>query len=213
MAGLTKLYFSWSAYFKNPWQVLVLPKAFAEVYVDDQIKILSARIETEKVMMILEADASHSPSWITGRLKGRLNHFLKKRHPEFPGFDRSFLFQSLAQNTREIVSKYVQNQVDTSDLVDPLYRERMKELRFHEEGLSRASTTHRGRYDLVVHVVLVIANRHRIFSQEARKVFDALVEGCEVLGCKPFDISMMPDHAHLMLGWPTELSADELLEG
>ena len=95
MAGLTKLYFGWSAYLNAPWQTLVLPKVFAEVYVDDHIKLLSARIEPEKVMMILEAESDHSPQWITGRLNGRLNHFLKKKHPDFPGFDRSFFFQSL----------------------------------------------------------------------------------------------------------------------
>jgi REP element-mobilizing transposase RayT len=87
----------------------------------------------------------------------------------------------------------------------------MNELRFHEEGKSKASTSHRGRYDLVVHVVLIIANRHRIFSQEARKVFDALCGACDEMGCRAFDISMMPDHAHLMIGWPSDRSASELI--
>lgn len=164
-------------------------------------------------MLVLEAPGDKAPQWITGRLKGRLSHFLRKEYPGFPGFDRSFLFQTLAQNTREIVSEYIQSQVDRSDLVDPLYRKRMNELRFHEEGKSKTSTSHRGRYDLVVHVVVVIANRHRIFSGEAHKVFDALPGGAQALGCKIFDASIMPDHAHLMLGWPSELSAEELIGG
>lgn len=89
----------------------------------------------------------------------------------------------------------------------------MNELRFHDEAESQISTSHRGRYDLVVHVVLIIANRHRIFSAEVRTVFDSLVGAAEQLGCRPFDISMMPDHALLMLGWPSDISASELLEG
>ncbi|MDF3131054.1 transposase [Kiritimatiellaeota bacterium B1221] len=213
MSGLSKLYFGWSAYFKTPWANASLPESIKSFYQVDGITLFSGCVKQEKAMLILEAQATHAPSWITGRLKGRLNHHFKRVYPEFPGFDRSFLLQSLGQNDRGIVSAYVQNQVDSSDLVDPLYRKRMNELRFHEEGAGKRSTSHRGRYDLVVHVVLVIANRHRIFSQEAKKVFEALVEGCGALGAKPYDISMMPDHAHLMVGWPATLSAEELLEG
>lgn len=102
------------------WKNPQLPTSVKALYEVDGLKLCSGFINEEKVMMILEADADHAPQWITGRLKGRLNHFLKKTYPGFPGFDRSFFFQSLAQNTRETVSRYVQNQVDTSDLVDPL---------------------------------------------------------------------------------------------
>ncbi len=213
MSGLTKLYFGWSAYFSEVWTAPHLPVAVKDLYAPDGIRLCSGSVNRGKVMLILEAGADHAPQWIAGRLKGRLNHFLKKAYPDFPGFDRSFFFQSLGQNDRRIVSAYVQNQVKSSDLVDPLYRRRMNELRFHEEGESKRSTSHRGRYDLVVHVVLIIANRHRIFSAEARKVFEGLLGACRVLDAKAFDISMMPDHAHLMIGWPSELSADELLEG
>ena len=213
MSCLAKLYFGWSAYFSERWPTPTLPETVKALYEADGLKLLSAYANQEKVTMVLEAKGGHPPQWIAGRLKGRLNHYLKREPLNFPGFDRSFHLQSLGQNDRKIVSAYVQSQVDASDLVDPLYRQRMNELRFHEEGKSKVSTSHRGRYDLVLHVVLVIANRHRIFSEEARKVFGSLVGACDELGACAFDISMMPDHAHLMLGWPPEMSAMEVIEG
>ncbi|WFB36296.1 transposase [Kiritimatiellota bacterium B12222] len=213
MAGLTKLYFGWQAYFKTPWSLGQLPETIKPLYTPDGITLLSGFTDHEKVRFIFEAPDSKNPQWLCSRLKGRLNHFIKQEATTFPGFTRSFLLESLGQNDRSIVSHYVQNQVEASDLVDPLYRKRMKAFRFHEEVDARTSTSHGGRYELVLHVILVIGNRHRIFSQEARKVFNALVDACEVLRCQPYDISMMPDHAHLMVSWPSEFSAEDVLEG
>ena len=127
MSGLNKLYFGWSAYFKEPWKNPQLPESIKTLYENDILHLLSGHIEHQKVMLILEAPEDNSPQWITGRLKGRLHHFLRNNTPDFPGFDRSFLLQSLSQNTKEIVSRYIQSQVDRSTLVDPLYRKRMND--------------------------------------------------------------------------------------
>jgi len=62
-------------------------------------------------------------------------------------------------------------------------------------------------------VVLITGGRYRMRSPEARQVFEALCEGVRRLKADPLDISMMPDHAHLLVRWPKMLSSEELLEG
>lgn len=63
------------------------------------------------------------------------------------------------------------------------------------------------------HVFLITGGRYRMRSPEARQVFEALCEGVWRLKADPLDISMMPDHAHLLVRWPKMLSSEELLEG
>ena len=44
-------------------------------------------------------------------------------------------------------------------------------------------------------------------------MFDALCGGTAAMGADPVEISMMPDHAHLLLRWPEAMSAADLLQG
>jgi REP element-mobilizing transposase RayT len=218
MSFLSKLYFGCTVKYRAEWPGvcpgLPPPPETVAPFEADGIRILSTRFRRDRFQAVVEVEDSVAPSFLMQRLKGRLSYCLGKTHADFPRFSPHFFLRSLGQNTRDVVKQYVREQVDRSDLVDPLYRERMKKLRYMEEGEVMAEKTrHRGVYDAFAHVVLITGGRYRMFSDEARKVFDALCGGVRELKAEPLEISMMPDHAHLLLRWPQGLSAEELLQG
>jgi len=214
MPALAKLYFGWRAYFKTAWQppTPAPPQDLLDKLQHDGITLLAARFDPEQVLCILAATDQLSPHQIAHRLKGRWDHALRARPSDFTGFKRHFLLRSLGQNTRDVVRLYIQGQVDASDLADPLYRERMKTLRFHQDGDAKLKTSHSAIYDLFLHVILVTADRYCMGSSEAKTVFAALRDGMLEVGADPYEASMMPDHAHLMARWPAAMSAAELME-
>ncbi len=218
MSFVSSLYFGCTTTFNAPWpgaaSGLPPPGAALAAFKKESIHLLSTRYESDRLQALIEVKDSVPPAFLIQRLKGRLSHALKQAYPSFPGFSRHFFLRTLGQNTKSIVSNYIQSQVDNSDLVDPLYRQRMKELRYQQaEQVLADKTRHQGIYDLFAHVGLVTGGRYRMFTPEARKVFDSLCAAAETIDATPMDISMMPDHAHLLLRWPKGLSAEELLEG
>lgn len=218
MSFLSKLSFGCTVRFKTPWPGAVPdlppPESALEAFRNEGIRLLSTRCMPDRLQALIRVDESVAPAFLIQRLKGRLSRALKIDDPDFPGFSPHFFLRTLGQNTKSVVSNYVQSQVDRSDLVDPLYRRRMNELRFRRtEEVLAEKTRHQGVYDLFAHVVLVTGGHYRMFSPEARRVFDSLCQAAEILGAEPMDISMMPDHAHLLLRWPKSLSAEALLEG
>jgi len=217
MPFVSKLYVGCTIRLKSAWSEarpdLPIPSVALEAFQAEGIHILSTRFAPDNLQLLAEIQADVSPAFLIQRLKGRLSHSLKRAHHDFPGFSRHFFLRSLGQNTKSIVSNYVHSQIESSDLVDPLYRSRMKELRFKEENeILPSKTRHQGVYDLFAHVVLITGGRTRMFSPEAKKVFEALCEGVQSLKADPMDISMMPDHVHLLLRWPQSSTARELLE-
>ncbi|MEX2607950.1 MAG: transposase, partial [Kiritimatiellia bacterium] len=217
MPALQKLYLACNCPFKSSWpqapQYCEPSAELLSAFDTEGITLLSSGFDSTKAQVVVEVSDAVAPRFLLQRLKGRWSRALGIACDDFPGFDKAYLIRTVGQNTRTIVENYVQNQVDSSDLVDPLYRKRMKELRFHQEETNPQKNRHRGVYDLFAHLVLVTKGRYRMFSPEARKVFESLCAGTEALGAEALDISMMPDHAHLLLRWPSALSGAELIEG
>lgn len=218
MSSLSKLHFGYFATYRAEWREarpgIVLPDEVLESFDQEGIHLRSSQFEANRVRQVVTVEDFVSPTLLVQRLKGRLSYVLGKRYADFPKFSTAFYLGSLGQNTRDVVTKYIRGQVDRSDLVDPLYRKRLKELRFMNKSEVRAChTRHRGVYDLFAHVVLVTGGRYRMRPSEAKGVFDALCQGTGALRAEPMEISMMPDHAHLLVRWPQGMSAAELLEG
>ncbi|GEM_PF-1101664 len=192
--------YSYSAFLAQPWEEerYAPDSELLTRWAGDGIELLSLFIgggsTQTQVKMILKASPDLTAGFMAHRLKGRLQHALGNRR-----FRRDYHLQSLGQNDRNIVVNYIRQQVDRSDLIDPLYRKRMKALAFHQELSEPGRGKHRCIQDLILHVVLVTAERRRMFSPEARKVAGVLQQVAEEEGMELFDLAMMPDHAHLML--------------
>ena len=217
MASLTKLYFGWTSYFESVWNppsdFSIPPGPLLQAWESEGLILNSFQCNREKACCVVELSSSVSPQFAVQRLKGRLQHSFRSRSGGFPGFVRAFHFRSLGQNNRDVAARYIQSQIDTSDLVDPLYRERMKALRYHSDPSGSVINSHKGIHDHYAHVILIVAGRYRMFSAEAGSVFAALKEGVPEMGAELFELSMMPDHVHLLVRWPSDLNAEEVIEG
>ena len=157
MAFLSKLYFGCTIRLADQWpqgQPNISPTHSAlEAFASEGIQIRSCCLESDRLRILIACQDIVAPSFLIQRLKGRLSFSWKQDHPGFPGFSRHFFVRSLGQNTKSIVSEYVRSQVDRSDLVDPLYRKRMQELRYrNEDEIFAVKTRHQGVYDLFAHV-------------------------------------------------------------
>lgn len=216
MSALAKLYFGWTTYLKVPWTPLQSlrspPSEMQAALQGDGISLLAFNYSAKRLQCVLKTNDQINPQLIAQRLKGRWNYALRGFESGFPGFERSFVLRSLGQNTKDVVRHYIESQVDKSDLVDPLYREKMNKLRFQNDDDGLIKKSHKAAYDLFLHVIFVAADRYRMFSPEAKIVFEALKSGMLELGADPYEGSMMPDHAHFLVRWPTQYGAADLLE-
>ena len=216
MPALHKLNLGWSGHFAEAWpgaRTFSTPSPeLLKALAADGILVQAARFTETSAQIVLALSEDISAQKLAQRLKGRLQHDLKPRADGFPGFARNFLLRTLGQNTKDIVTEYIRGQVERSDLVDPLYRERLQELRFHSDEGALFRSSHAGLHDLFTHLVLVAGARHRMSSVEARRVFAALKSACFATGLAPYEISMMPDHAHLLFRYPPDAAAEQVIE-
>lgn len=220
MSGLHKTFYRYTTFLKTPW--LDRPERFEpsesllKAWQGDGIRLRALSLapppEARRVQLVCETEATVPPVHAAQRLKGRLNHDLRGAFPAFPGFERDFLLGTLGQNDRGVVERYIREQVDRSDLVDPLYRKRMKALRFHEEPSAPVRGKHRGVHDHFLHIVLVTGGRYRMFVPEAKRVAASLLEGGAEAGMEVLELSIMPDHAHAMVRPDHHRSPERALE-
>lgn len=217
MGSLNKIHYAWFADFTIPWETFprfyVPPPDLLISWTSDGISVMSILLQPDSLKIVMEADASLPPARIAQRLKGRMQNHLSKLDIGFPGFFRGFFFRSLGQNDRSTVASYIREQVNHSDLVDPLYRISLNKLRYHDRSLERIRTSHQSVYDLHLHLVLVVGGRFRMCSEQAKDVADSVVSAFSALQCPPVELSVMPDHLHALCAFPHSLSPLDVLEG
>ena len=217
MPELSKIYFSWTARWKQNQLPIPLSKftrtELRSKWEAEGIELLSLKFSEDRAFVVIASYPDLSPEFLAQRCKGRLDHALRRYLPEFGGFDRTFYLRTLGQNTREIVQNYIHDQVDASNLVDPLFRKRLKELRFCSRAYSPSLNAHAAVYDLFYHVILVTGGRYRMGCKEAEDVFSALLDGARVAKNEMFEISVMPDHVHMLLGGSSERSPESIVAG
>jgi REP element-mobilizing transposase RayT len=213
MPALYKLHYAWTGWPRAPWTPAdpTPSPLLLEEWTRDGIQPLSLLAKEDRIRFLFTAQPDVSPAFLAARVKGRLQHHWR-RLESFPGFDRPFLLRTLGFNHHGTVRGYIRQQVNASSLVDPLFRKKLAELRFQEENPGSHQTRNKGRYDLVLHLVLVTGGRHRMWIPEARRVLEALTVACDTEGIGLLDISMMPDHVHLRIRSRWEAGPEETLE-
>ncbi len=217
MAALYKLYYGWTAYFSAAWPTaptpFTPPDSLQAAWRSDDIDLLAIALTPHRAHLVLRTNERPPPAFLAQRLKGRLQKALREGGGEFPGFRRAFLLRSLGQNNKQTVDSYIRDQVNRSDLVDPLYRTRLNQLRFYREQDDREQSDHKGIYDVWLHLVLVTNARYRMSSAEARATGKSFQAACSAQDIALSRYSIMPDHAHLLVRAPYSLSAREVLGG
>ena len=183
------------------------PPLPTEAWQRDGIPLLEQNWAPSKIQLTVNAGPDLAPVDVARLLKGRLQHALRAAGTPCD-FSRKVALRALGENTREIVERYIREQLDHVDLADPRYRESLRYHGFTNDAadLAEPSETNSGRYWYNLHVVLVTAHRYRIASDTAGR----LAAACRVPSVA--ECSIMPDHLHLAVKTSPEQSPRAVAE-
>lgn len=198
-----QLRYAWTAWLRAdiPPQPEVL-RELEPFWEEDGLRLLEHRWCGSRVQLAFSTRTDVSPVLLATRAKGRLQHALRSRLPDFPGFSRKIALRSVGENTSQDVEAYIARQVGKEQFADPRFEAFMQQftVRCPDVDLSQPSESVRGRYWYNVHLVLVVAGRSRVADRRSLMI---IRDGClRIAKKKGYGIaveSVMPDHVHLAL--------------
>ncbi len=182
---------------------------------EDGFTPLSWRQNGGQVQLVFDCSEQCPPSFMAQRIKGRWQHAMKPLSG-FAGFTANFFLRSLGRNLKEEVSHYIHSQAVSGDFADPLCRKRYHQLQYTLKDQQDPRTGERTNYDLFYHVIVVSEARCRRWGwQEPEQLAEALPEG---IACSSdnqlvlYELSLMPDHMHLLVRGGPRVSAQRVLD-
>ena len=195
-----------------PPQTGAVVRAVAPLWERDGLRLLTSRATAEKVQLLFSVTPQVSPVFFCMRVKGRLQHALRKAGVPC-AFSRKMALRSLGENTDTVVGNYIRGQVGKGDFADPRFREIMRQFTVvcNDAILTEPSESNSGRYWYNLHLVLVVADRFRITNPERLgqlrdAAFGIAAEGGHRIGA----LSVMPDHVHMALRGNIERAPAEM---
>jgi len=185
-------------------------QALESAWNDDGLRLLEHTVPGDRLHMTFGVRPDVSPEFFVARVKGRLQHGYRQSGSQVK-FSRKVAFRGIGDNTRATVENYVRDQLNRADLADPRYRESMKQHHYRDSAcrLDHPRATERGRYWYNLHLVLVVAGRHRVGSDDTpRRIRETCLGTARKHDCEISELSIMPDHIHIALkGDPAESPA------
>jgi REP element-mobilizing transposase RayT len=178
----------------------------------DNLKRIATNWQTDKIQFTFSTVPTVAPTVFVGRVKGRLQHALRLGGTPVK-FSRKVAFRGIGENHTREVQDYVQTQVEKEQLVDPRFSEMLKRFTVADDSvaLDQPSESNSGRYWYNLHVVLVVASRGRIRSEDDFTKLDRTVQA--VAKKHQYGIAArawMPDHLHVALRGNIEESPAEI---
>lgn len=214
-----KLFFSWTGWPSESgppaFPPQLPPSAMASLtraWTADGLTPISHRCTPGQIQFTVEAEPDRSPTFITARIKGRLQHALRQEGTP-ASFSRKVSLRSLGENTADIVRSYLALQTSRSSLADPQYRQLLEHASFEnaDVDLSEPVATRSGRYWYNLHLVLVTSDRFRIGREDfLPRIQPAIREAGSAYRLKA--LAIMPDHVHLAVGAGPEDSPEEVTD-
>jgi REP element-mobilizing transposase RayT len=184
----------------------------ADAWETDGIRSLERTWEARRVRMLVSTTPDVAPTTLAQRMKGRLSYALGQADKR-TDFSRKKAVRSVGSANRQTVEEYVDGQVDGDEWADPEFADHLEQFTVTDEtvDLSEPSRSRSGRYWYNLHLVLVVAHRHRITNGErlgqlrdcCRAVADKKGHGLKAL-------SVMPDHLHAALRADISESPEEV---
>jgi REP element-mobilizing transposase RayT len=178
----------------------------------DGFRLLEHRFTREEVRMTFSVKPQVSPVLFTTRVKGRLDHAMRKAGLVVD-FSRKLAMVSIGENHRAEVEAYIEGQVGKELLADPAVRENLKDFTIVNPAvdLSQPTETSSGRYWYNLHVVLVTEGRWRNCERRwLAKIRDQSLRIAEKKGHGISRLSAVPDHIHIALRGNIERSPEEI---
>jgi len=184
----------------------------ADALAPDDLVLESHTWGSGEVHLTVAASPAAAPVWIAQRLKGRLDHALRKQSTPV-SFSRKVSLRAIGHNRTPVVERYVRDQLEHVDLADPKYRQTLASVAVNDPtvDLSEPALSNRGRYWYSLHVVFVVVQRYRIGERNfLERLRERVMEVSGNQGCALKRVSIMPDHMHIALRGDPKLSPSEI---
>lgn len=174
--------------------------------------MLEANWTTERIQLTVSVKPTVSPVFLAGRLKGRLQHALRQAGTPAE-FSRKLAVRSIGDVRTGAVEEYIRQQVTKEAFVDARIERLVAQFTVADSSIDLAPPieSNSGRYRYILHLVLVMEERQRIFDPS---VLATICEWCpKIARCKGYGIStraVMPDYLHMALRGNIEHSAEQI---
>jgi REP element-mobilizing transposase RayT len=192
-----------------------LMEQLANALQTDALELESHTWNPHQIHLTVVASPDSAPVWIAQRLKGRLDHVLRKNGADV-SFSRKVSLRAIGHNRTVVVEKYVRDQLAHADLADPRYRETLASVAVNDPkvDLSKPAVSNHGRYWYGLHVVFVVASRYRIGERGfLARLRERVMDASGDQGCALKRVAVMPDHMHVALRGNPKLSPSEIALG
>ncbi|MEM7311875.1 MAG: transposase [Planctomycetota bacterium] len=185
-----------------------LDKAWQE----DGLRIVSVNWRSDRIQIAFSAVPHVAPTLFVGRVKGRLQHALRK--VVIPAvFSRKVAFRAIGNNHSEEIERYLSKQVDRERFVDSEFAELLEGFTHigDVKRFRKPLTSVSGRYWYNLHIVLVTSGRGKIDSLNTLRKLDRSFEA--TANKHGYDLVMrswLLDHVHVALRGNIEQSPQEI---
>ena len=155
-----------------------------------------------------------SPSKIVQRLKGRLQYLVRSERPK--ALRRNFAIRGFGRVTRNVVEKYVADQLGHHKMADPAVQQRLHgyQISHPEIDLSQAQHTSHGLFWASLHLVFAHQERwNEIRDDVLSSVREMIVNSSRRKGYLLRDAGILPDHVHILTGCPFAESPQKVALG
>lgn len=211
-----QLRYTWSAWPSRgelPSPSEELWESLKDSWESDGLRVLETSHTRERILVTFSARPDITPILVAARAKGRLQHGLRRVNGVACKFSRKVAVRSIGDNRTADVQNYIERQVERSESVDPEFQEFLRQFTVVDESVDLAlpTETASGRYWYNLHLVLVIAARHRLVDKESLTILrDQSFRIAAKKGHAISALSVQPDHLHVALRGNIEHSAQQI---
>lgn len=188
--------------FESPEIRTAIEKHLREVAERHDYHVLEAEVCPTVVRALLSLKPSQSPSKVTNIVRGNLARRLGEEFGERDVWSRTTFVRGVGKVTADVIRRYIARQFPHHRAV-PLNAPKIAELaRYHDpRDATRLRKSVHAVSEYNVHFALATERRFDFLDYE---VAEALIEYwrrvCNQHEWIPWDIEIVPDHAHLFLG-------------
>lgn len=210
-----QLRFSWTCWPTDTFPAIAPASIFSDVdafWEEDGIRRLETRWTSEMIQLTVSVKPHVTPVFLTGRLKGRLDHAARKAGAPLK-FSRKVSLRSLGNTRRDVIEAYIQEQVPKQRFVDPQTVERLARFTYVDSdvNLALASPSRSGRYWYNLHIVLLLSQHEPVFDEwHLQAISNQSILTADANGYKISRQTPMPDHLHLALRGNIEHSPEQI---
>ena len=213
--GAYQLNWMLSVFWKEPIASAPWLDSLKQATEPDGVRILEHRFSDPSVsQFFLSTKPDVAPRQFVRSVKGRLQYLVRDERPK--AFRRNYGFRSVGSVKRDVVERYVAEQLGHHRMADAEVQKRLQrfQTRLDDVDLSRPRRGAHGVYWYNLHIVFVHDSRYmEIREDRLGAVQGMLFQATAKHGRQLSRASVLPDHVHLTVGCDAGESPAEVTLG